>query len=133
MLSLTKDHEGVYRQRISIDEHTIFSDVNASLGGEASAPDPHDLFDSALAACTAITLNMYAKRKKIPLESIDIQITRDNTQEKEGDYSLALDIAFIGNLSEEERAHLMTIVEKCPIHKLMSHGRIHINATEQKK
>ncbi len=79
-------------------------------------------------ACTAITLTMFAERRKIPLDAIHIQLARDNSDEKNGDYRLALDIEFAGDLSDEQRQQLFAIVEKCPIHKLMSHGRIHISS-----
>lgn len=126
MIKLQKDSSGTYRQRINIDAHELFSDVDASIGGENSAPDPHDLLDSSLAACTAITLSMYAKRRGIPLDGIDIGVERDASKEKNGEYNLALNIQFVGGLSDEQKQQLLGIVEKCPIHKLLSHATINI-------
>lgn len=127
MIRLQKDLTGIYRQRISINSHQFFADVGTDVGGEDSAPDPHDLLDSSLAACTAITLTMFAKRRGMPLESINAEVVRDSSKEKTGEYNLSLQLEFIGNLTEEQRQQLVAIVEKCPIHKLLSHATISIN------
>src|SRR6218665_3716042 len=127
MIKLQKDAVGTFRQRISVDAHELFADVDTGLGGEDSAPDPHGLLDSSLAACTAITLTMFAKRRGIPLEGINIDIERDGSKEKSGEYNLALNIHFVGILSDEQKQQLLDIVEKCPIHKLLSHATINIS------
>jgi putative redox protein len=127
MIRLQKDLTGIYRQRISVNSHQFFADVGTDVGGEDSAPDPHDLLDSSLAACTAITLTMFAKRRGMPLESINAEVVRDSSKEKTGEYNLSLQLEFIGNLTEEQRQQLLAIVEKCPIHKLLSHATISIN------
>lgn len=127
MITLKKDLTGIYRQRISVNSHQFFADVGTDVGGEDSAPDPHDLLDSSLAACTAITLTMFAKRRGMPLESINVEVVRDSSKEKTGEYNLSLQLEFIGNLTEEQRQQLLAIVEKCPIHKLLSHATISIN------
>jgi putative redox protein len=129
MIQLQKDNTGIYRQRIHIDGHEIVADVKADVGGEDTAPDPHGLLDSSLAACTAITLTMFAKRRGMPLDSINIDIERDNSKEKSGEYNLTMKIAFVGALSEEQRQQLAAIVEKCPIHKLLSHATFNITTT----
>ena len=129
MIQLEKANDGIYRQRLQIDGHEIFADVKADVGGEDKAPDPHGLLDSSLAACTAITLTMFAKRRGIPVESINIDIERDDSKEKAGEYNLAMKVEFVGNLSEEQRQQLAGIVEKCPIHKLLSHGTFNITTT----
>ena len=131
MIKLQKDTTGTLRQRISIDSHELFADVDTSLGGEDSAPDPHDLLDSSLAACTAITLSMFAKRRAIPLDGINIDLDRDASNEKQGEYNLALNIQFVGNLSSEQTQQLLDIVAKCPIHKLLSHASINITTHHQ--
>lgn len=131
MIKLQKDSSGTFRQRISVDAHELFADVDASVGGENSAPDPHDLLDSSLAACTAITLSMYAKRRGIPLSGIDIGVERDASKEKNGEYNLVLNIQFVGSLSDEQKQQLLGIIEKCPIHKLLSHATINITTHHQ--
>jgi putative redox protein len=119
-ISLQKSDSGTFRQTIRIHQHTLFADVAANIGGEDTAPDPHDLYDASLAACKAITLLMYAKRKQLPLQSVDVNIERDNSQETKGLYVLKVNLTINGDLNEEQRLSLAAIADKCPIHKLMT-------------
>ena len=128
-LSLQKSDSGTYRQTMRIHQHTLFSDVATALGGEDSAPDPHDLYDASLAACKAITLLMYAKRKGIPLRSVDIEIERDNSRESAGVYVLNVNMILVGDLSDEQRQSLALIGDKCPIHKLMTAATTEVNSS----
>ncbi|MEO3864482.1 OsmC family protein [Rheinheimera fenheensis] len=125
-IQLRKSDSGIYRQTLRIQQHTIFADVAKDLGGDNSAPDPHDYYDAALAACKAITVMMYAKRKQLPLDYIDIEITRDNSQEAQGTYVLNVQLKLLGNLSDEQKAQLAAIADKCPIHKLMTQAKTEV-------
>ncbi|GAB58269.1 OsmC family protein [Rheinheimera nanhaiensis] len=119
-IQLRKSDSGIYRQTLRIQQHTIFADVAQDLGGDNSAPDPHDYYDAALAACKAITVMMYAKRKQLPLDYIDIDITRDSSQEAQGTYVLKVQLKLLGNLTDEQKAQLAAVADKCPIHRLMT-------------
>jgi putative redox protein len=120
MLKITKDINGTLRQHINVNGHTLYSDIGTSFGGNDSAADPHDLYDSALASCKALTLLLFAKRKQIPLESVKLTIERDNSQENSGVYQLHVQMRLDGDLTEAQRQQLLDISEKCPIHKLMT-------------
>lgn len=98
---------------------TVNSDVTEKLGGDDSAPDPHQYLEIALASCTAITVTMYAKRKAIPLE--DIKVSIHITAEGEVN-TISRGIQLVGNLSQEQKDSLMVIADKCPIHKFISRG-----------
>lgn len=100
-------------------EFTVQSDVTVQLGGDNSAPDPHQYMEVALASCTAITVMMYAKRKAIPLEDINVSI--HITAEGEAN-AISRGIKLIGELTSEQTDRLMEIAEKCPIHKFISRG-----------
>lgn len=127
-IRLEKSDAGAYRQIIRIREHAVLADVATALGGEDSAPDPHVLYDASLAACKAITLLMYAKRKKLPLESVDIEIERDNSQESQGVYALNVKLPLNGNLTEHEHQSLAAIADKCPINMLMTSTTTKVNS-----
>jgi putative redox protein len=114
-------------QRISIGPHTLHSDVSLALGGEGSAPDPHDLFDAALGACKALTLALYAKQRDIPLAGLDVKLNRDNSQERQGLYRLGVELTLRGSLDDAQRQQLLRIADKCPIHKLMTSSEIQIS------
>ena len=128
-IELRKSDSGTYRQTIRINQHTLFADVTQDLGGDNSAPDPHDYYDAALAACKAITVMMYAKRKQLPLDYIDIVIERDNSREAQGVYVLNVKLSLLGSLTDEQKSQLTTIAGKCPIHKLMTEVSTEINTS----
>jgi putative redox protein len=110
---------------VKIGTHTLTADVNAATGGDDLGPSPHDLFDAALAACTSITVKMYAARKNWPLDDIRVAVERDSSREAAGHYKLTRTIELIGALDAEQGARLVEIANKCPIHKLM-HSEIEI-------
>ncbi|HEX5841175.1 MAG TPA: OsmC family protein [Pseudomonas sp.] len=119
--------ENGLRHSITIGEHLLYSDVAAELGGNASAPEPHDLFDAALGACKALTLMVYARQKGIPLSGLDLQLKRDDSAERQGNYQLAVELQLHGELDAAQRQQLLRIADKCPIHKLMSSSEVRIN------
>ncbi len=104
---------------IQTNGHKVLTDVTEKLGGKDIAPEPHQYLEIALAACTAITLTMYAEKKQIPLEDVDVSIKI--TAEGETN-TMSRDIRLIGNLSEEQKTQLLDIANKCPIHKFLERG-----------
>jgi putative redox protein len=105
-----------FPQRIEVRTHTLAADVEAN----DSAPNPHDYFDTALAACKSLTAHWYADRHKIPLERVETQVERDDTGERSGVYKLRVTVTFHGAMSEEQRTTLYRAIGACPIHKLMT-------------
>lgn len=55
-----------FRHSVNINNHELFTDLPKSLGGDDSAPSPHDYFDAALASCKALTVKLYAQKKTSP-------------------------------------------------------------------
>lgn len=97
-------------------DHQVVSGVSKQSGGDDEGMSPHELLEAALASCTIITVQMYANRKAWPLESTDVVVTTDS---EGADSHLTRQITFKGNLDEEQRARLLEISNKCPIHKLL--------------
>ncbi|GGP25578.1 OsmC family protein [Silvimonas amylolytica] len=93
------------------------ADMGAASGGAPGAPDPHELLDSALGACTSLTLQLYAKRRNYPLDSIRVEITHE---EEGGVYHMKRHITLGGALDDAARADLLRVAEKCPVHKTLS-------------
>ncbi|UZE30594.1 OsmC family protein [Pseudomonas asplenii] len=121
----TESHEG-FRHSVQIDDHQLFTDVPKTLGGEGSAPDPHDYFDAALGACKALTLKLYAQKKGIPLTGVTVEVKRDNSQEQKGKYGLQVKLTLKGVLSDAQRDELHKVADRCPIHKLMTTSEVSI-------
>lgn len=118
-VSSTKLIEGLAFQ-IESSGFLVQSDVSEKLGGQNTAPNPHDYIEIALAACTTITVQMYAKRKNIPLDYSDVsaKITAEGVSNE-----ILREIKFIGEkLTDQDREALLKIADKCPIHKLLSAG-----------
>ena len=120
------ENPGKFRQVVHIDAHTLHADLKQAVGGEDSAPGPHDLFDASLATCKALTVAVYAKSRKMALEGVSVEVTRDDSEERKGTYKLAVKLAFQGALSAEDKAKLHDISQRCPIHKLMTSSTIEI-------
>jgi putative redox protein len=115
-----------FRHVVTVDAHTLHADVGKALGGENSAPGPHEYFDTSLATCKALTAMWFAKRKSIPLEKVDVFVERDDSKERQGTYVLNVKLAFHGPMSDEQRAELYAAAGKCPIHKLMTTTTVEI-------
>lgn len=113
-------HPSEFPQRVRVRSHTFTVDASTAAGGQDSAPGPHDLFDSALAGCKAITAMWYAKRKGIPLERVVTHVESDDTQERAGTYKLRVRVELLGPLSPEQHADVQRAISACPIHKLMT-------------
>ena len=114
--------EGKLQQVITIGRHQLLSDAPEAFGGEDSGAEPHDLLAAALAACTTLTVTMYARRKGLALEDVRVRITHGP---KDGGYAFQRHIEYVGALGLEERQRLTDIANKCPVHKTLS-GAIRI-------
>ncbi len=117
------------RHRIHIGRHSLATDLSIEEGGGGSAPNPHDLYDGALGACTALTVLWYAKRKNIPVEGLEVSVERDASQERAGVYRLSAVLTLTGDLNAAQREELLRAAQKCPVHKLMTEVETKIAVT----
>ncbi|MCC2963532.1 OsmC family protein [Massilia sp. IC2-278] len=122
MLVTTHRGAGPLQQVIEIGPHRVLTDVPVDAGGEGSGPAPHDLLAAALAACTTLTVNLYARRKGWKLD--EVLVTVDHGQDGAA-YGFQRSIRLLGDLGAEERERLLDIANKCPVHKTLS-GQIAI-------
>lgn len=114
------------RHTVSIRNHGIAVDASPAAGGEDAGPEPHDLYDAALGACKALTVLVYAKRKGIPVDGIEVAIDRDDSGERQGAYKLTAALRLTGALSESQREELLRVAGKCPVHRLMTEVKTEI-------
>ena len=119
-LTVTRDLSRKMRHVVSLRQHQISVDEPPANGGEDLGPTPHDLYDSALGACKAMTVLWYANRKGIPLQDVQVGVERDDSQERKGLYKLAVTLTLGGPLSDTQRQELLAVARKCPVHKLMA-------------
>ena len=106
-----------YKTELKARTHTIIGDEPPDVGGKDLGPRPGDFLRMSLASCTAITLRMYANRKNMNLQQIQVTVSNGPTTDKT---VYQTDIQITGSISEEDRARLMQIAMKCPVHKILT-------------
>jgi putative redox protein len=129
-----------YRTTILASGHSLIADEPVAVGGTELGPTPYDLLAAALGACTTMTLQMYARRKKWPLDEAVVRIRHSKVHaidEEQCENAAAkmdrLDraVELVGDLSEEQRARLIEIANKCPVHKTLEAGVV-VETTEER-
>ena len=119
-IEVIRDRSRKMKHTVHVRQHAFAVDEPASNGGEDLGPTPHDLYDSALGACKALTTLWYAQRKDIPVEDIRVTVERDDSDERRGTYRLRVTLALSGPLTDAQRQELLNVAAKCPVHKLMT-------------
>ena len=114
--------QGPLQQKLTAGDLHFLSDAEVSKGGSDTGPSPHEYLGAALAACTSMTLKMYAGRKEMKLENAIVTVDIERSDDVE---TFSREIQLQGNLSEEEKERLLEIADKCPIHKALA-GQIQI-------
>jgi putative redox protein len=114
-----------FRQSIEIGPHALTADEQKEVGGDDTGPAPHDFLLAALGACTSMTLKMYAERKGIPLEKVEVHLSQEK---KDDGHHITRRITLVGALDADQRARLLEIANKCPVHKTLT-GKISIDSS----
>jgi putative redox protein len=123
--------DGVYAQLIKARMHEWAAGEPVDIGGADNGPTPYELLLSALGACTSITLEMYAARKGWPLDKVHVTLEHSKEEragENDGKPVDMIDriVRLEGALDGEQRAKLIEIAEKCPVHRTLT-NQININ------
>ncbi len=114
---------GHFQQALDVGSDHFVSDIEQEKGGNSTGPSPHEYLAAALAACTGMTLKMYAGRKSWDLQDAVVKVDIERTDEVE---IFKRSIELLGNLDAEQRERLLEIANKCPVHKALA-GKIEIN------
>jgi putative redox protein len=107
----------LYKTELTARSHTLIADEPLDVGGEDLGPRPGDFVRMALASCTAITLRMYADRKKWDVQKINVQVSNGPF---DGKTTYTTHIEIIGNLDDDQRQRLLQISKLCPVHKALT-------------
>jgi uncharacterized OsmC-like protein len=129
LVIVRETRHGQFDQEIIAGPHRLVADEPVSSGGLDSGPGPYDLLLAALGACTSMTVRLYADRKKIPLQRAEVRLRHFRVyavdcaecETKEGmidhiDREIRLD----GDLTAEQRARLIEIANRCPVHRTLT-------------
>jgi putative redox protein len=126
VVRVTEADPAGFRQDILAGPHALVADEPASVGGGDAGPSPYGLVAAGLGACTAMTIRMYARRKGIALDDVSVDITHGAIHAADGaaDAGARIDrfdraIRLSGALSDAERARLMEIADRCPVHRTL--------------
>jgi len=127
---LVEDHDaGPFAETVRSGAHVLRADEPAANGGNDSGPDPYSYLLAALGACTAMTLRMYARQKKWPLEKVRVVLKHDKIhaadcaacETKEGKVDrIERWIELDGPLSDEQQKRLLEIADRCPVHRTLT-------------
>ncbi len=120
-----KDHK--FTQHVSTSSHYWLADEPLKVGGKNTGPDPYEHILAGLGACTSMTLRMYAERKQLPIEHIQVELihTRDykddcdNCEQQSGMEAIVRNISFVGDLTDQQKERFLEIADKCPVHKTL--------------
>jgi putative redox protein len=111
---------GTLRQEVLIDgRHRLLTDEPEAVGGNGSAPAPHELFPAALAACVSTTLVMYARTKKWRLDGVDVDVEYDHRATPR---RFEIDIRVTGDLSAAQLDMLDKVAAACPVRRGIETG-----------
>ncbi|CAN5773713.1 OsmC family protein [soil metagenome] len=119
-IQVIRDRSRKMKHTVQVGRFSFAIDEPVANGGEDEGITPHDVYDSALGACKAMTVLWYAQRKAIPLEDITATVDRDDSEERRGTYRLRVTLKLGGPLTDAQRQELLNVAEKCPVHKLMT-------------
>ncbi|PQA87256.1 bifunctional alpha/beta hydrolase/OsmC family protein [Hyphococcus luteus] len=107
---------------LSIDGYPMTIDASEEEGGHDLGPNPTRTVEGALAACGVMTIKMYARRKGWDVQSAEIRIRRGEKQESHTPGEFEKELAVSGDLDDEQKARLLEIADKCPVHRLLTRG-----------
>jgi putative redox protein len=112
---------GRFQVEIRTGTATFVADEPVSVGGEGAGPTPYDLLGAALAACTTMTVKLYAERKGWPLTEVRVRVLHRREGLTARD-RFAREIVLAGKLSDTQRRRLLEIANRCPVHQTLERG-----------
>jgi uncharacterized OsmC-like protein/alpha/beta superfamily hydrolase len=126
-----RTESGGFRTEILANGHALTADEPASVGGTDEGPSPYDLLAAGLAACSSMTLRMYAEHKGWPLEAATVRVLHEKIHSADAGAKggrldrFVREIAVEGDLDAEQRQRLLEIAERCPVHRTL-HGPVDV-------
>jgi uncharacterized OsmC-like protein/alpha-beta hydrolase superfamily lysophospholipase len=136
---VTETRQGRFQQEVAAGAHHFLADEPVAVGGLDSGPGPYDLLLASLGACTSMTLRIYAEAKALPLDRVTVRLRHgrihaedcEQCETKEGMIDhIERRITLKGDLDAAQRARLMVIADKCPVHRTLT-SEIDIKTTEE--
>ncbi len=118
MRAIARRDNGTFKHALEIRRHMLVADEPTETGGGDAGPSPQELLAASLASCTAITMEMYAKRKGWEIGEVVVGVSYEPAQ-RGSPTRFRLDVRMPKELPEEQRERLMQIAAKCPVHRTL--------------
>ena len=118
MRATARRQDGGFKHEVEIRDHEVTADEPEETGGTDTGPSPQELLAASLAACTAITIEMYAQRKGWDIGDIAVDVDYEPAQ-RGSPTKFAMNVGLPKELPEEQRERLMQIAAKCPVHRTL--------------
>jgi len=124
-----------FRTEVDVGGHQLVVDEPIPVGGTDEGPSPYEMLLAGLGACTVMTLRIYADRRKWPLERARVTLEHHKVHVQDcidcDHKPTKMDvvdrvIVLEGALTEEQRAKLLEIAERCPVHQTFQ-SKIQVN------
>lgn len=135
---VSETSQGPFLNHVVVGAHRFLADEPESIGGFDAGPAPYDFLGAALGSCTSMTLRMYADRKKLPLDRVTVEVNHDKVHADDceactSNETLAGRTGMIDHfrrvitiegddLTDEDRAKLLEIADKCPVHRTLEYA-----------
>ncbi len=118
MRAVARRDGGKLRHQVEIGRHQLTADEPSDLGGEDAGPNPQELLAASLASCTAITIEMYAKRKGWQVDDLAVDVDYEPAQ-RGSPTRFTMKVQLPKELPEDQRERLLQIAAKCPVHRTL--------------
>ena len=125
-VTVVESGNGPFGQFVTAGRHVFGADEPPEMGGKDTGPDPYELLLSALGACTAMTLRMYADRRKMKLTRVEVRLTHAQRGNVKGGIADRFErrITLIGELTTDERQKLLEIADRCPVSQTLKQSSL---------
>lgn len=131
-VTVVETRNGKFQSQVIAGQHLLLADEPESVGGMDTGPTPYQYLNAALGTCTAMTMRLYAEHKSIPMERVAVRVGHDRIHVDDCEECAATDgttrgmvdliereIEISGAIDDEQRAKLMEIADKCPVHRTL--------------
>src|SRR4051794_30201951 len=118
MKAVARRRHGKLEHDLQVRDHRMKADEAPASGGEDNGPNPQELLAASLASCSAITMEMYAERKGWDIGDVTVEVDYEPAQ-RGSPTRFELTVKLPKELPEEQRERLMTIVNRCPVHRTL--------------
>ena len=118
MKATARRDNGTFTHDLEIRDHHLTADEPEENGGADEGPSPQELLAASLASCTAITIEMYAKRKGWAIDDLVVDVNYEPAQ-RGSPTRFEMSVKLPKELPEEQRERLMQIAAKCPVHRTL--------------